>query len=31
MSRIENGKFSIQKEHFNLYDTVNEVVDILKM
>ena len=29
MSRIENGKFEIFKEEFNLSKAVHEVVDIL--
>ena len=30
MSRIENGKFEIFKEEFNLSKAVHEVVDILE-
>lgn len=31
MSRIENGKFQILKEHFNIKEAVNDVIDILEM
>lgn len=31
MSRIENGKFEIQKEEVNIRSTLNEVYDILEL